>query len=166
MTIPYNELQALSTLLTKSEEAKELKGKERTSPCPSNDKKKESDEERIARERISLALDALKDDKRTKPTYDFLYKQSVSPEDVYFQMSGKDPSSLCCDDMVMRIQLPGTEAMHDLKLDLKPTYMKLLSPIYCLGLFLPHKIDPKCSSAEWDYTSMTLSIVMRIVRED
>jgi hypothetical protein len=38
--------------------------------------------------------------------YTFLYKQAVGTADAYLGMSGKDPSSTCCEDLVVRIALP------------------------------------------------------------
>ncbi|MCO5552659.1 hypothetical protein L7F22_006175, partial [Adiantum nelumboides] len=57
--------------------------------------------------------------------YDIIYKQDVSPNDVYLQMSEKDPSSLSCDIMIMRVKLPQTECALDIQLDVQATYMKL-----------------------------------------
>ena len=39
--------------------------------------------------------------------YEFLYKQAVESTDMFLGMSGKDESSTSCEDMVLRIELPG-----------------------------------------------------------
>lgn len=48
------------------------------------------------------------EDDRLKPEFEVLYKQDVGTEDVYLGMSGKDPSSNCCDQLIMKIKLPKT----------------------------------------------------------
>jgi hypothetical protein len=40
--------------------------------------------------------------------YDFRYKQSVTTSDNFLGMSGKDPSSTCCEQLVVVLQLPQT----------------------------------------------------------
>lgn len=42
-------------------------------------------------------------------SYEFLYKQAVDTADNFLGMSSKDPSSTSCEDLVVRIQLPGAE---------------------------------------------------------
>ncbi len=91
------------------------------------------------------------DDGREVPVYEFLYKQAVQSTDVFLGMSGKDESSTSCEDMVLRIELPGVSSasgarelssascltrlrmmmttlppiVSELDLDVKPTYVKL-----------------------------------------
>lgn len=38
--------------------------------------------------------------------FEFRYKQSVSTSDNFLGMSGKDPSSTCCEHLVVVVQLP------------------------------------------------------------
>lgn len=38
--------------------------------------------------------------------YEFRYKQSVTTSDNFLGMSGKDPSSTCCEHLVLVVQLP------------------------------------------------------------
>jgi len=106
------------------------------------------------------------DDGRECPPYDFLYKQAVATEDVYLGLSGKDPSSTDCEDLVLKVELRGTQSMAELELDVEDTYVKIRSPKYKLGLHLPHKTDSKKGSAKWDKEKETLTVTLRIVRED
>lgn len=39
-------------------------------------------------------------------SYELLYKQAVGTHDAFLGMSGKDPSSACCEELVLRIALP------------------------------------------------------------
>ena len=110
-------------------------------------------------------LDEL-DDGKACPRYEFLYKQAVATQDVYLGLSDKDPSSTSCEDLVLKIFLEGTESMSELELDVEDTYVKIRSSRYKLGLHLPHKTDSKKGSAKWDKKAETLTITLRIVRED
>ena len=52
--------------------------------------------------------------------YDISYKQKVTSEDMFLGMSGKNPSTACCEDMIVKIELPGCN-MKDVELDVKQT---------------------------------------------
>lgn len=106
------------------------------------------------------------DDGRESPRFEFLYKQAVATEDVYLGLSGKDPSSTDCEDLVLKIFLDGTRSLSELELEVEDTYVKVRSPKYKLSLHLPHKTDSKKGSAKWDKKTETLIIKLRILRED
>jgi len=53
--------------------------------------------------------------------YEFRYKQSVTTSDNFLGMSGKDPSSICCEQLVLVVQLPQTTAAAGANLA-RPTY--------------------------------------------
>jgi hypothetical protein len=38
--------------------------------------------------------------------YTFLYKQAVGTQDTYLGMSHKDPSTTCCEQLVVRVDMP------------------------------------------------------------
>ncbi len=42
------------------------------------------------------------DDPRPQPEYDILFKQSVGTEDVFLGMGPKNPTTACCENMVVR----------------------------------------------------------------
>lgn len=42
--------------------------------------------------------------------FEFRYKQSVTTSDNFLGISGKDPSSTCCDHLVVTVQLPHCKA--------------------------------------------------------
>lgn len=98
----------------------------------------------------------------------------------------KDASSASCEDLLVRIDLPGafgvrrspgsaphvtlrtvassnlythsdrprafpgTASVAELTLDVQETHIKLRSPRYKLGLYLPHKVLKDKGKAEWD----------------
>ncbi|XP_056266611.1 protein PIH1D3 isoform X1 [Pseudoliparis swirei] len=76
-------------------------------------------------------------DPRPQPEYDVLLKQSVGTEDLFLGLSRKDPSSMSCEAMLVRIKLPDTEAA-DVVLDVSERFLDLRTPRYKLGLHLPH----------------------------
>ncbi|KAI5074587.1 hypothetical protein GOP47_0010548 [Adiantum capillus-veneris] len=102
---------------------------------------------------------------RIQPEYDIIYKQDVSPNDVYLQMSDKDPSSLSCDIMILRVKLPQTECASEIQLDVKAKYVKLTTNLYFLALYLPQQIKHESSRAKWEIDRETLVITMPIDRE-
>jgi hypothetical protein len=62
--------------------------------------------------------------------------QAVTTSDNYMGMSyvHKDPSTSNCEELVVRIELEGTESMADLDLDVKRETLRLSSPMYRLAL--------------------------------
>ncbi|XP_022253383.1 protein PIH1D3-like [Limulus polyphemus] len=104
------------------------------------------------------------DDKRQKPSYDILYKQQVTTEDVYLQMGNKGPSSVSCEDMVIRIHLPGTQSIEEIKLDVTKSFVNCSTKTFRLGLHLPHQVDPQAGRAEWNGCKEKLVISLRLVR--
>lgn len=60
-------------------------------------------------------------------SHEFLYKQAVAATDAFLGMSGKDPSSACCEALVVRIQLPAAASAAELDLDLRDTRLRLTS---------------------------------------
>uniref|UniRef100_A0A7S0WQ44 PIH1D1/2/3 CS-like domain-containing protein n=1 Tax=Chlamydomonas leiostraca TaxID=1034604 RepID=A0A7S0WQ44_9CHLO len=106
------------------------------------------------------------DDGREVPEYEFMYKQAVESTDVFLGMSGKDESSTSCEQMVVKVQLPGVESISELDLDVKRTYLKLNSTQYKLSIYLPHKVDEDKGKAKWDKDKRVLSVTLPIIRED
>ena len=47
-----------------------------------------------------------------------LYKQSLGTEDVFLGLSDKDPSSIHCDSLMVKIKLPNTK-MGQVQLEVK-----------------------------------------------
>uniref|UniRef100_A0A8C5TVG7 Dynein axonemal assembly factor 6 n=1 Tax=Malurus cyaneus samueli TaxID=2593467 RepID=A0A8C5TVG7_9PASS len=66
-------------------------------------------------------------DLREQPEYEILFKQHVGTEDVFFGMTGKDPSTACCEDMVIKIKLPDTK-YSDITLDIQDKVLDLRTP--------------------------------------
>ncbi|XP_077472392.1 dynein axonemal assembly factor 6 [Stigmatopora argus] len=78
-------------------------------------------------------------DPRPKPEYEIILKQSVGTEDVFLGLGRKDPSSMCCEAMLVKIKLPDSKA-SDVTLDVKEKFLDLRTPKYRLALHLPHPV--------------------------
>ncbi|XP_018432467.1 PREDICTED: protein PIH1D3 [Nanorana parkeri] len=103
-------------------------------------------------------------DPREKPEYEILFKQRVSSEDMFLGLSRKDPSTACCEDMVIRVQLPDTN-VADVSLDVKKNYINLRTPKYKLGLHLPHTVNDKSGQAKFMADTETLELILTMVRD-
>ena len=44
-------------------------------------------------------------------SYEFIYKQAVATTDAFLGMGGKHPGSHCCEDVVIRMQLPAVQTL-------------------------------------------------------
>ncbi|KAE8290569.1 Protein PIH1D3 PIH1 domain-containing protein 3 Sarcoma antigen NY-SAR-97 [Larimichthys crocea] len=87
-------------------------------------------------------------DQRPQPEYEIILKQSVGTEDLFLGLSGKDPSSMCCEAMLVKIKLPNTKAT-DVVLDVKEKFLDLRTPQYKLGLHLPHPTHSQGGKAQF-----------------
>ncbi|XP_077579872.1 dynein axonemal assembly factor 6 [Stigmatopora nigra] len=87
-------------------------------------------------------------DPRPKPEYEIILKQSVGTEDVFLGLGRKDPSSMCCEAMLVKIKLPDSKA-SDVTLDVKEKFLDLRTPKYRLALHLPHPVHHKEGKAHF-----------------
>uniref|UniRef100_A0A673BXV0 PIH1 domain containing 3 n=2 Tax=Sphaeramia orbicularis TaxID=375764 RepID=A0A673BXV0_9TELE len=100
-------------------------------------------------------------DPRPQPEYDIILKQSVGTEDIYLGLSRKDPSSMCCEAMLVKIRLPDTKAT-DVVLDVKEKFLDLRTPKYKLGLHLPHPVHSQEGKAQFfsDRDELEVTLLM------
>ena len=103
-------------------------------------------------------------DDRPEPEYEILYMQRVGTEDVYLGLSDLDPSSRSCQDLLIKIVLPGTK-QGDITLDVEATVLKLQAPNYALILPLPHTVQEKNGNAKWDNFKNTLTVSLPIIKD-
>lgn len=59
--------------------------------------------------------------------YEVIYKQVVSPEDIFLGMSNKNPTTASCEDMVVKIQLPEVSA-KDIELNITEVFLDCRCP--------------------------------------
>nr|XP_003228682.2 PREDICTED: protein PIH1D3 [Anolis carolinensis] len=103
-------------------------------------------------------------DPREQPEYEVLFKQQVGPEDMFLGMSRKDPSTACCEDMLIKIKLPDTKA-SDITLDIQEKILDLRSPQKKLLLHLPHPVDAESGRACFLHEKGLLEVTLRMKRE-
>ncbi|XP_068013577.1 dynein axonemal assembly factor 6 isoform X2 [Melanerpes formicivorus] len=103
-------------------------------------------------------------DPREQPEYEILFKQSVGTEDVFFGMSRKDPSTACCEDIVVKIKLPETK-FADITLDIQDQVLDLRTPKQKLLLHLPYRVDSQSGKARFLSEEETLEVTLRVSRE-
>lgn len=103
-------------------------------------------------------------DPRPEPEYDLIFKQAVSSEDMFLQMGRKTPATSSCEDIKVKIKLPGVK-YADVELDVKNKFLDCRTPNHKLGLHLPHPVDSKNGRAQWDADKETLTVTLRMTRE-
>uniref|UniRef100_UPI00358F4A01 dynein axonemal assembly factor 6-like isoform X1 n=1 Tax=Myxine glutinosa TaxID=7769 RepID=UPI00358F4A01 len=126
---------------------------------PSNEKAIWNEEE----VREEMEFDDVGDD-RKKPDYEILFKQRVGTEDLFLCLNRKDVSTACCEDMLIRVKLPGSQ-MAEMNLDVKDHFLDLRTPEYKLGLHLPHKVRSKDGRAHLLPDGETLQVTLPMQRD-
>ena len=56
-----------------------------------------------------------------------VFKQAVGAEDVFLGMGNKNPTTASCEDLIVRIKLPSTQA-KDIDLDIKESFLDCRAP--------------------------------------
>ncbi|XP_044076651.1 protein PIH1D3 [Siniperca chuatsi] len=102
-------------------------------------------------------------DPRPQPEYEIILKQSVGTEDLFLGLNGKDPSSMCCEAMLVKIKLPDTKAT-DVVLDVKEKFLDLRTLKYKLGLHLPHPIHSHGGKAQFFSERQELEVTLPLKR--
>ncbi|XP_069800359.1 dynein axonemal assembly factor 6 [Dendropsophus ebraccatus] len=103
-------------------------------------------------------------DQRQQPEHEMHFKQRVRSEDIFLGMSRKDPSTACCEDLVVKIQLPNTK-VSDISLDIRRKFLDLRTPKYKLGLHLPYPVNEKTGKAQFRVDTETLEVTLPMVRD-
>ncbi|XP_070701435.1 dynein axonemal assembly factor 6 [Pempheris klunzingeri] len=102
-------------------------------------------------------------DPRPQPEYEIILKQSVGTEDLFLGLNGKDPSSMCCEAILVKIKLPDTKAT-DVVLDVKEKFLDLRTPKYKLGLHLPHPVHSRGGKAQFFSEREELEVTLLVKR--
>eukprot|EP00050_Salpingoeca_kvevrii_P013906 m.31591 g.31591 ORF g.31591 m.31591 type:complete len:196 (+) comp5381_c0_seq1:98-685(+) len=105
------------------------------------------------------------EDPRPQPEYTIKYKQAITSEDMYLGMSGRDPSSASCEDLVVAIVFPGIRSASEIQLDVTDKFLDARTTSHRLGLHLPHPVDAKNGNAKWDKDKSMLTVTLRMRRE-
>ncbi|XP_062552324.1 dynein axonemal assembly factor 6 isoform X2 [Armigeres subalbatus] len=104
---------------------------------------------------------------RHAPEYKISYKQTVGTEDLFLQMSGKNPSTASCENMIVEVFLSGEKGVGIHHIDLTVLEQRILvkSPKYYLDLQLPQKINPEKGNAAWLSEEKILKLTLKMERE-
>jgi len=105
------------------------------------------------------------DDGRPQPEYDLVYKQRISPEDLFLGIDPiRHPGTACSDEIVLKIKLPGAR-MADIDLDVRPTFVRMQAPKYKLKAYLPERVDEQRGHAKWDGAKEELVVTLPVVAQ-
>jgi dynein assembly factor 6, axonemal len=80
------------------------------------------------------------------------------------QIGMKSPSSASCENLIVRIKMPG-DKKENVELSVDTRSVKVDSSQYHLKLPLPHDINPDTSKASWDTAEETLVLTLKLDRE-
>ncbi|KAM3964756.1 dynein axonemal assembly factor 6 [Aphomia sociella] len=101
---------------------------------------------------------------RKVPDYTMNYQQSVTAEDVFLQIGPKTPSSVSCENLIVKIKMP-EDKKENVDLSVDTNSVTVNSSRYSLKLPLPHGINPDASKANWDANEETLILTLKLDRE-
>ncbi|XP_039734874.1 dynein axonemal assembly factor 6 [Pteropus medius] len=103
-------------------------------------------------------------DVREIPEYELIYKQQVGTEDIFLGLTRKDPSTACCEDLVVKIKLPNTN-LSEIKIDIQEMILDLRTPNKKLLLNFPHPVDCNSAKALYIPETETLEVTVTLKRE-
>uniref|UniRef100_A0A8C6UK41 PIH1 domain containing 3 n=1 Tax=Neogobius melanostomus TaxID=47308 RepID=A0A8C6UK41_9GOBI len=103
------------------------------------------------------------DDARPQPEFEVIMKQSVGTEDIFLGLNGKDPSSMSCEALLVKVKLPDTK-LADVVLDVRETFLDLRTPKYKLGLHLPHPVHSQEGKAQFFREKEELEVTLLMKR--
>lgn len=83
---------------------------------------------------------------------------------MYLGLGEKDPGSRQCEEMVVKVDLPGVESAADIDLDVKKHTILILTPKHKLSTFLPRPVQEDKGKAQWVSAKQQLRVVLPLVR--
>ena len=63
------------------------------------------------------------DDPRMLPEYEIIYQQNLTSEELFLNMSGKTPATSSCEDMVVKIKLPGVLNLNEIDINVLEKFL-------------------------------------------
>ena len=79
-------------------------------------------------------------------------------------MGPKTPSSASCENLIVRVAMPG-DKIENIELAVDTISVTIDSSQYNLKLSLPHEINPDTSKASWDSKEEILLLTLKLQRE-
>ena len=80
-------------------------------------------------------------------------------------LSNKDPSSNCCDSILVKVWLPNTK-FANVSLDVKVDRLMVQSPNFVLNKLLPWKVDKENGKAKFDSDKCLLEVTLPVLKKD
>eukprot|EP00164_Ancoracysta_twista_P003847 GFYU01005164.1.p1 GENE.GFYU01005164.1~~GFYU01005164.1.p1 ORF type:complete len:218 (+),score=74.86 GFYU01005164.1:115-768(+) len=99
------------------------------------------------------------DDGRIQPMFEIKYQQDITSQDMFLGIDGKDPSTMCCEKMVVVVEMPGSN-LKEINLDVTETRILVTSPQFKLCHPLPRPVNHKAGNAKWDSDKHVLSVTL------
>ncbi len=63
------------------------------------------------------------DDPRIQPDYEIIYKQKLTSEELFLQMGNKTNATSSCEDMVVKIKLPGVAKIGEIDVNVVDNFL-------------------------------------------
>merc|ERR1711924_400406 len=105
------------------------------------------------------------DDGRPQPEYEIVFKQKVSPEDMFLGVDPlRHPGISMSDELVLKVTLPNTK-LAEIDLDVRPTCVRILAPKYKLKAQLGETVDENKGNAKWDADKSLLTVSLPIIHD-
>ncbi|KAL1767028.1 PIH1D3 [Sigmodon hispidus] len=103
-------------------------------------------------------------DVREIPDYDIVFQQTVGTEDIYLGLTRKDPSTACCQELVVKIKLPDTNP-SEIQIDIQETLLDLRTPKKKLIVNFPQPVECNSAKASYIQEAETLEVRMTLQKE-
>jgi dynein assembly factor 6, axonemal len=84
---------------------------------------------------------------------------------MFLGMSGMDPSTAKCQDLLIKFELPQTK-LSEINLEVQPQRLILQCPKFFINYYLPFKVKDKESSAKWVSDKEVLEVTLPMDREE
>lgn len=103
-------------------------------------------------------------DVREIPDYEIVFQQTVGTEDIYLGLTRKDPSTACCQELVVKIKLPDTNP-SEIQMDIQEALLDLRTPKKKLIVNFPQPVEPNSAKASYIQEAETLEVRMTLQRD-
>ncbi|XP_021030157.1 protein PIH1D3 [Mus caroli] len=103
-------------------------------------------------------------DVREIPDYEIVFQQTVGTEDVYLGLTRKDPSTACCQELVVKIKLPNTNP-SEIQIDIQEMLLDLRTPKKKLLVNFPQPVERNSAKASYIWEAETLEVRMTVQRD-
>lgn len=104
------------------------------------------------------------EDERIEPEYESNFRQKVGTEDVYLGFSNIDPSSSKCQELMLKVKLPGS-FLKEIQMEIDKDILWIQTSIYNLYYHIPYKIDNTKTKSKWIKDKEELHVFMTMIKD-